>query len=386
MPKRWPSILFSFTILVGLVACSSRIATPTTSPNAGEATAALVSPTVAASPAPEPSQAPAAPGTIVYVRANPAEGRDELWSIALDGADDHLLLAPPCSGQAACSITGLAASPDGTTIAYVVGEQALSGSLRLVSADGSGDRLVVDDVGAIGLQAFSPDGSRLAFVRYREANPAPVPQSSLWAVEIGGEPRQVTDWGFFYDPPAWFDDQTLIFSQASIGTPPSSWNMFRIALEEGAEPIPLSPGQLVQLSPDRRAALVLVEPVASNSEQRDLGLLPLDGAEPRLLTRRGGPAPLAAWSPDGTWIAVYDPQTFRIDLIRAEDEARQNVLVLPPESWIAAIAWSTDGRSLIYRQGATLRLLNIDSGQERSLTTNAFNQLPQTLAVVVVTP
>jgi Lipoprotein LpqB beta-propeller domain/WD40-like Beta Propeller Repeat len=55
-------------------------------------------------------------------------------------------------------------SPDGTQIAYFVGAGDWGNTLRVMNADGSGVRVVIDqEFGHVNDLAWSPDGSRLAF-------------------------------------------------------------------------------------------------------------------------------------------------------------------------------------------------------------------------------
>lgn len=53
-------------------------------------------------------------------------------------------------------------SPDGAHLAYVVSEDQLTGSLRVL--DAMGDRAITTQLGSIGTLSFSPDGARVAFV------------------------------------------------------------------------------------------------------------------------------------------------------------------------------------------------------------------------------
>jgi dipeptidyl aminopeptidase/acylaminoacyl peptidase len=331
--------------------------TPELTPTAALIPTAAPTATAPARPTPEPSATPgtaiARNGRVVYFRfvESQPQPHDELWSVALDGTDDHRLLT--CTSE--CAGGGLAVSPDGTQIAYVVGWMG-RGVLHLANANGTNDRAFVKDANEVGAQAFSPDGTRLAFVRFRDAGRAPVPETSIWVVKTsGGTPRQITPWGFFIEPPAWLDNQRLLFSQGCCGTPPTNFQTYRIATQGAARPEMLSQGNLLQVSADRTALLVQVE-TAPSSEMYDLGLVRLDEGALRLLPlpRIGGLGfTPVAWSPDGAMIVQFDLQTNRLQLLHlgdgSHDELRRYAAAsILQSSWVSKIVWDAAGQSIIY--------------------------------------
>jgi Tol biopolymer transport system component len=121
-------------------------------------------------------------GGLVYLRDAPAwspDGRHiwytpwsasgtAIWAAGLDGK------APVALGQGATGAPVL--SPDGTAIAYVVGN-----AIHLIGPDGNGDTAIVAS-GVAGIESWSPDGSRLAYL----SNTSPGPIRDTWVVGRDG--------------------------------------------------------------------------------------------------------------------------------------------------------------------------------------------------------
>ena len=75
-------------------------------------------------------------------------------------------------------------SPDGAQIAYFDGGGDVDNTLRVMNADGSGVRVVIDqEFGHVNDLAWSPDGSRLAF---QAADGGPVRIEHVWIVGVDG--------------------------------------------------------------------------------------------------------------------------------------------------------------------------------------------------------
>jgi len=128
-------------------------------------------PTTLETPVPSESSTPEATeppfGLVAYiVPAVPGDGftRDELWLANADGTGAHSLL--PGFGRHHAQPVW---SPDGRRLVFVNQAAATASSTVLLWTDPSGATPVVVDTGcpecATGEAAFSPDGSKLAFVR-----------------------------------------------------------------------------------------------------------------------------------------------------------------------------------------------------------------------------
>lgn len=245
-----------------------------------------------------------------------------------------------------CAITGVALSPDGSMIAYAVGE-CPTPELRLIGIDGASQRVLLSESVQIGRDAFSPDGTRLAIVRQRDAGDAPVPQGAIATVMLSdGAATDVGEWGFFRSAPAWIDADRLAFSIAAIGTPPAQWTTYVIDARPGAQPDTLGAGLLADVSPDRSTLALLIEQA---DDALKIGLLPSTGGDARIVETPLHGAQIA-FSPDGTQLAytnagIFDGQP--TTLVETVDVATLQTATLLKETaadgGVAALAWTRAG-------------------------------------------
>ena len=102
-----------------------------------------------------------------------------MCTVDTEGGEPRLLLA-----SAGWGLFYPTFSPDGTQIAYFDGGGDVDNTLRVMNADGSGVRVVIDqEFGHVHDLAWSPDGSRLAF---QAAGGGPVRIEHVWIVGVDG--------------------------------------------------------------------------------------------------------------------------------------------------------------------------------------------------------
>jgi dipeptidyl aminopeptidase/acylaminoacyl peptidase len=243
-------------------------------------------------------------------------------------------------------------SPDGGWIAYTVGkvdvgEDKNSGQLWMVSWDGKQDvQLTFSKDGAGGPQ-WSPDGKWLAFTSGREGD---AKGSQVWVMDRrGGEAQQLTNvkedlGGFKWSP----DSKTLLLTLTEKDEPEP---------EKGAKP--KAPKPIVidrfHFKEDREGFLTDKEPHlflfdVATKKLTKLTNGPKDGA-----TAYGG-----VWSPDGSMIAfvsnqstpdpdrVANPDVF---VVEAKAGATPRKLTTFAGTDEGPLAWTLDGKNIIYRQG-----------------------------------
>ncbi|BAE74161.1 Protein TolB [Sodalis glossinidius str. 'morsitans'] len=105
-------------------------------------------------------------------------------------------------------------SPDGSKLAYVTFESGRS-ALVIQTLDSGAIRQVASFPQHNGAPAFSPDGSKLAFVLSKTGN------MNLYVMDLGsGQVRQVTEGRSNNTEPSWFpDSQTLAYTSDQGGRP-----------------------------------------------------------------------------------------------------------------------------------------------------------------------
>ncbi len=208
-------------------------------------------------------------------------------------------------------------SPDGARIAFLRDEQ-----VHWIRADGGEAEPLTDHEGGVRSFRFAPGGGRIAFVA-RDADAteereedfgayavedADFRMSHLWVMDVGGEPRRLTEGdGFTVGSFDWSPDGEEI---AFDHTPDPRIDSFReadvsvVGVATGAvRPLARAPGRQrgPMWSPDGAEVLISTSAEASpyygNSE---LAAVPRDGGEPRLLTADFDENPSAvAWTDAG---------------------------------------------------------------------------------------
>ncbi len=252
-------------------------------------------------------------------------------------------------------------SPDGTTVAYVVGAadgeaNEYRGAVWLAAADGSspprrftaGSKNDADP-------RWSPDGSRLAFTSNRDGK---VMQLYVMPVD-GGEARKLTDLNEDVKEASWSPDggtiafvsrvrdaaydeeddkrreprriSRLQYKLDTVGwTVDRPQHLFTVPADGSAAPAQITSGDFedygVAWSPDG-ATLAFIsarQPDWDLEMVTDVYLVDAAGGEPRRLTQGGGSIAGVSWSPDGTHLAalrypgVYDdPRHTQIAIVDA---------------------------------------------------------------------
>ncbi len=370
---------------------------------------------------PETATPPAAPvaepgGYLLYSLQAEPEGEmphEEFWRTGLVGSDRLRLLALP-PNQA---FKGLAVAPDGTQFASIVepmraGRDDMEVPDQLIRlkldipvgqsdfpgmSNGSADSRLAEGKLQIWPNAFSPDGSRLAFVSTVEAatTDALLPdRTTLQVVDAayGATPRAVTPEYAFISQPAWLDNDTLIFSPAQIPNVFTQTLQVDISATPPQPPAVLADGAFVALSPDKTRLLVLQEPLGTNlapAQPVPYALVALTGETPEVLQEWQIPPGNFAWSPDGTMLAQTDfAGTLR--LLHLDDGSTEELLqVDTPNKSIAHLDWSADSRSLIYALGGTgeaivpreLYRLNVADATSQLIISGDSNDFTEVLVV-----
>jgi Tol biopolymer transport system component len=216
-------------------------------------------------------------------------------------------------------------SPDGNYLAYSTDDRGNLDIMVLPLAGGSANRVVAGD-GDDAQPAWSPDGTRLAFVSARDRSGRLSPVGGLGA----GSAYVVARGGDLFVAPA-------------MGGSP-----IKLA-EQGAYPAWSPDGDRLVYQSDRAG-------------HWDIWIIDAEGGDPRALTQDAHADYQPTWSPDGRWIAFVSRRGDSELHVRPADgiETRSDValvtatLILGPE-------WSSDGRWLYFTsdRSSTASAMNV---------------------------
>jgi Tol biopolymer transport system component len=269
----------------------------------------------------------------------PGYGDDvDIYTVDTGGGEPRLLLD---SENQAYNPTF---SPDGTQIAYFDGGGDHSHSLRVMNADGSGVRVLIDEapVGHVRNLVWSPDGSHLAFSS----------DDGVWVVGIDGSglTEVIPDGTSAY----WSPDGSRI-SYESVDPLSGALGGLEIAAVDGTQVQefgyggsgPWNPAVPTDDGDDRSEELGIFEPVAGRIVSRSLGgIFAVDPTRPNdpnpiLWSERDG-VPLG-WSSDGSRLLI---RVRNADLFVLNADGTETRLT-NERDWITG-SISPDGSQVVY--------------------------------------
>jgi len=263
-------------------------------------------------------------------------------------------------------------SPDGTKLAYVRGNSQWvrdpnisPSSIWLVGADG-GEPVQVTDSATLNVSpAWMPDGRHLLFISDRDGPP------DIYALRLDasgrtrGRPVRVTTGLSPHSISVSADGSTVAYSQFSFRQ-----NIWQIDIPETgsvsiSEARPLTVGsQIVEnhaLSPDGR----LLAFDSNRDGNLDIYLMPADGGEARRVTRDPGDDYSPDFSPDGSEIVFYSARHGTRDLFLISPDGRDEVHLTDHPGEDLYPTFSPDGLRIAFMRfgamGLAVYLISRDS-------------------------
>ena len=307
------------------------------------ATAAPAATPAAVAIALEATAVPGARGLLAFLSQR--DGNEEIYLAGTSGAAPVRLVSSPADES------GIAWSPDGSRIAFVSGAELMSArnaeiyvvDLATLAPGAAPARLTSNQAGDYS-PAWSPDGSRIAFVSERDGN------ADIYVMNADGSaPTRLTSNAWRDTRPAWSPDGSRIaFVSGDERTD------IYVIDADGSGQVKLTDSfatdQDPAWSPDgTRIAFV------SGDMNAEIHVIDANGSENRRLTSASGLDVSPAWSPDGRTIAFRSHRDgdSEIYLLGADGSDQVNLTNHPADDEFPA--WSPDGRTIAFasdRDGA----------------------------------
>ena len=326
-----------FIVLIAMIstACGGQVVSPSASNASSAPSASTVTSSAGSAPIAPSARSTAQPaavgsasaaslkGQIVFEDAGQNFKLSQIWIENADGSNVHKIVADEFTDAAA------SLSPDGRSILFyrfAPGPVDAPGVMLVVNVDGTGLREVIVGDQARGCDdgpegdAWSPDGSRIVYVRYCFDRAGQFVQSGIWTIRPDGtDPRMVTR----HVPGAQLEDhrvgwapdgKILTFERIDTSVSPERAAIFTIGID-GKNLRQVTPWSLDANDPDWSpdGSLIAFNASAEPSPMQNIYTIHPDGSALRQLTTYDevGQATFhPSWSPDGAHILFsHSPST-----------------------------------------------------------------------------
>lgn len=261
-------------------------------------------------------------------------------------------------------------SPDRTQILFVRDYQ-----FYLMSAEGKGVRQITKDDLMKGSPVWSPDGKKIAFVNDKRRTDVAIAHGapSVWVVNIDGTGLlQVSETGVFSTEPAWSPDGTRI---AFIAGTPGNLQIY-VVNSDGTGLTQLTDNDWHQTHPVWSPDGSRIAFIASAK----IFVINADGTGLEPVTANGPSADYPVWSPDGTKLAFlsaptrhgFDPDEYTTWAISVVNPDGSGMMRVAEDCLGAPPVWSPDSKTIAYvgglPQAARLYTVGTDGTEKTTLT------------------
>jgi eukaryotic-like serine/threonine-protein kinase len=296
-------------------------------------------------------------------------GQQGLWIRQIATGSNVNVLAP-----ADTTYLGLTFSRDGNYVYYVKHDGAgTAGTLYRMPALGGASRKILD--GVHGTIALSPDGTRLAFVRYDFS----AGESSLVVADADGGQERVlalrrAPEGFEPDTPAWSPDGTLI---TSSGYSNDGLRLVTIAVADGTERRvwDLGVGSLRHTAwlPDASGILALAADQSSGFFYQ-IWHVGYPGGEARRVTNDLSSYVGVSLTADaGTLLTVQGDMISNVWVAPGGDARRAHRITSGRYDGAMGVAWTPDARIVQASRDWNISILDADGRNQKLLTPDEHN-------------
>ena len=299
-------------------------------------------------------------------------------------------------------VSGVAISPDGSQVAYVVREPLMEGEqseylshIWVAASDGSRNTQFTRGESSASSPAFSPDGQWLAFTTARSG------ENQIWVLPLaGGEARQVTDakpgvgqflwspdgdaFAFVMRDPQTEEEEQAAKEKRDVILVDQNFKYGHIhsvpfdpSATETAEATRLTEGDFhvtgFDWSPDGERIVFAhqADPrINTGRLSGDIALVDADGGEVTQLVTGDGIETSPHWSPDGSLIAYASsgdqPEPIGLADLHVVDPATGATRMLPetPNRSVFILGWSADSDEVFLSEflGTTRHLIAVPAG------------------------
>ena len=289
-------------------------------------------------------QSGAGGGVLAYTWQPLLGGIHQIRVINADGTDDRLLIDAPIG------LNHHEWSPDARRIATVgyIGTNNATWSIHVVDAEGGNlQRLTTDSDVWDSEPTWSPDGLRIAFCRIY---PDQEMRSEMWVMNAGGSDQHwIGELGF---APRWSPDGAHFVYQSTIDGFP---DIMTCAID-GSDVQVLAASSFGLRNPDySRDGTKIVYTIHETSDlsTREIWVMNADGSGAVQLTDNAAFDDLARWSPDGTMLAFHSDLSSQGDIyvMNADGTGRRRVTTMPADvmainpSWCPTLSGSYLGQT-----------------------------------------
>lgn len=236
--------------------------------------------------------------------SNPDPEPNRIFTINADGSDPQRVTRQELGNSFTSSDRMPAWSPDGSRIAFVSDRgDGDDTDIYTIKPDGSGLQQVTSDPGFEYGPAWSPDGSRLAFARQIDGS-----QYEIYTIDPdGSNPKRITDNPASAGAPAWSPDGSRIAFETSRDADDPEFpqsEIYTIKLD-GSDPQRVTNSEVYDEEPDWSPDGSRLVFISKRDDDPNVYTIDPDGSNLSQVTESGiDLSPV--WSPDGSRIAYAE--------------------------------------------------------------------------------